>query len=208
MESAKIIKATAEAEPAGDALKLVKKDAFAAMLDAVTILDTAREQARAIQRDAEDRAAKSIEEARSKGRQEGLERYLKAIVEAQQALDAFYDTAEPELVRLAGGIARKIVGEELQTSPETIVKIVREALATGRHARQIAIRVYPTDVAEIRAHVAQLGLAASCDVQVIPSDAVGNGGCTIESEFGIIDARLDTQLRVIEGSLLRSGMAQ
>src|SRR3712207_6682736 len=44
----KIIKAAA-------APKLVKKETYAAILDAVTILDTAREQARAILRDAEAR---------------------------------------------------------------------------------------------------------------------------------------------------------
>jgi type III secretion system HrpE/YscL family protein len=207
MDSAKIIKATPDAEPVAEGPKLVKKDAFAAMLDAVTILDTAREQARTIQKDAEERAEKAVEEARRKGEQEGLARYLEAIAEARRALDGFYATAEPELLRLASGIARKIVGEELQTSKQTIVKIVREALATGRHARQVAIRVHPSDVAEVRARVNELGLAGSCDAQVIPSETVATGGCTIETEFGIIDARLDTQLEIIESSLLR-GKAQ
>lgn len=171
--------------------KLVKKEAYTAVLDAVTILDTAREQARSIVRDAEARADAIREDARRLGEQEGIARYIVAI-------ERFYSGAEPEMIRLSAAIGRKIVGEELRTSPETIVAIVREALAAVRQGRQIVIRVHPSAVALVRKSVGP-------DLQVTASESVAPGGCVIESEFGIVDAQLDTQLRVIERVLLGGG---
>lgn len=187
----KIIKGAAEP-------KLVKKEAYGAVLDAVTILDTAREQARSIVRDAEARAAAIREEARRAGEEEGLARHAGAIAAAQAAVDRFYAGAENEVIRLSTGIARKIVGEELRTSPETIVQIVREALAAGRKGRELVVKVHPSAVSRVRA-----GLAP--EIQVSGAESVAPGGCVVESEFGIVDARLDTQLRVIERALLGAG---
>lgn len=197
----KIIKGVAATGPAADP-KLVKKEAYGAVLDAVTILDTAREQARAILRDADARSQSTLEEARRQGEAEGLARYLEAVAKTKRALDEFYASAEPELVKLAAAVARKIVGEELQGSPETIVRIVREALAAGRQARQVGIKVHPSHAAQLRRSIADLGLGPSCEVHVAASEGVAPGGCIIESEYGIIDAQLETQLRVIERSLL------
>jgi type III secretion protein L len=156
--------------------KLVKKDAYTAVLDAATIV-----------RDAEASAAAILAEARRLGEEEGLAQYIAAI-------ERFYASAEPEMIRLSTAIARKIVGEELRISPEAIVAIVREALAAGRHGRQVVVRVHPSAVARVRAGVGP-------DVQVRATESVAPGGCVIESEFGIVDAQLDTQLRVIERAL-------
>jgi flagellar biosynthesis/type III secretory pathway protein FliH len=146
-------------------MKIIKNDAYSAILDA----DTIREAARRL------------------GEEEGLARYIAAI-------ERFYASAEPELIRLATAIARKIVGEELRTSPEAIVAIVREALAAARGER-IVIRVHPSAAALVRKSVGQ-------EVQVTASESVAPGGCVIESEFGIVDGQLETQLRVIERALL------
>ncbi|HYE91947.1 MAG TPA: type III secretion system stator protein SctL [Terriglobales bacterium] len=190
----KIIKAAAEP-------KLVKKEAYAAVLDAVTILDTAREQARSIVRDAEARADAIREEARRQGEDEGLRRHLQAIVATQAKAEQLYASAEDELIRLATGIARKIVGAELRAAPETIVQIVREALAAGRQGREIVVRVHPSAVAHVRA-------ALSHEIHVKGAESVDPGGCVVESEFGVVDAQLETQLRVIERALLSAGASQ
>jgi type III secretion protein L len=146
-------------------MKIIKNDAYSAFLDADTIR----------------------EDARRRGEEEGLARYIAAI-------ERFYAGAEPEMIRLATAIARKIVGEELRTSPEAIVSIVREALTAGRGER-IVIRVHPSAVGLVRKSVGP-------GMQVTASESVAPGGCVIESEFGIVDAQLDTQLRVIERALL------
>lgn len=215
MDTNKIIKGTpaegkvtpAETAAPGDP-KVIKRDSFAAMVDALTILETAREQARAIVRDAEEQRTRILEEARREGEDQGRADYLRGLAQALDAIDGFYARAEPEIVRLAVGIARKVIGEELAVSQDTVLKIVREGLSSGRRARHVEIKVHASDVARVRAGIPRLELASSCEVEVLASAGVEPGGCVIETEFGIIDARLETQLRVIEQSLTRSGRPQ
>ena len=87
--------------------KLVKKDSFAAMNEAASILDAARLQAKHILENAEEQAKQAIAQAHQDGEARGLERYLTAITEAQTSVESFYSKAEPELVRLAAAIKAK-----------------------------------------------------------------------------------------------------
>jgi len=189
---------------AASTTRLVKKDSFDAMLDAVAILDAAREQARGVLHEAERQRQQMIESARLEGEAEGLRQYLSAIEDVTRQADSYFVSAEAQLVRLSTGIARKIVGEELRTSPEAIARIVREALGSVRQARRITVKVDPTQVESLRTQTHVLELSSSCDLQVTGSTAVGPGGCQIESDIGLVDARLDTQLRVIENVLAKA----
>lgn len=176
-----------------DASKIIKRDSYSAMADALTILETAREQARVV-----------LEGARRQGEEEGRAVYVRGLAQALDALDQFYARAEPEIVSLAMAVARKIIGAELATSPDTVLLIVREALTSGRRARRIEIKVNPSDAPRVRA--GNLNLASSCEVEITATAGIEPGGCIIETEFGIIDARLETQLRVIEQSLGGAGL--
>jgi type III secretion protein L len=198
MDTTKIVKAADSLAP-----KLVKRESISAMLDAVTILDTAREQARAILRDAEDRRAETLAEANLEGEAEGLRRYLDAISALRKEADTHYEQAETELVKLGSAIARKIVGEELRSSDETIVNIVREALASAHRANSIVIRAHAGDARSLSKQKQDLHLPAACMVEMRADSSLAPGDCVIESELGIVDARLETQLRVIEAALLR-----
>jgi flagellar biosynthesis/type III secretory pathway protein FliH len=197
MDGSKIIKGGAGAEAATEP-KLVKKDQFSAMLDAVTILDAAREQARAVLRDAEARRDDVFRQAREEGEAEGLARYEQALLDAHAAVERYLAEAEPQLVRLSAAIARKLVGEELRTHPDAIVRMVREALATTRRAKEITVKVHPSSVAELKA-------ALPPEIAIAASETAEPGDCVIESEFGVVDARVETQLAAIERNLLRKG---
>lgn len=194
---AEIIKGT---EP-----KLVKKDSYLAMLNAVSILDAAREQGRAILREAEAQREQVLAEARAEGEAAGLRTYLTQGQELEAALRQFYQTAEPELVRLSLGIAAKLLGSELQARPEAIAAVVRDALAGVRQARRMTIAVHPTRVGALQAQVHLLELSTGCEVQVLGREDVDPAGCLIDSDCGIVDARIETRLATLERALLRRG---
>ena len=194
----KIIKAAENVTP-----KLVKRESISAMLDAVTILDAAREQARAILRDADDRRAATFDEAKLEGEAAGLIKYLEAITTLRDEADVYYGQAESELVKLGSAIARKIIGEELRSSEETIVSIVREALSSAHRAKSIVIRAHTNDARALTKQKKNLRLPGTCTVDFQADATLEPGGCIVESELGIVDARLETQLRVIEAALFR-----
>jgi flagellar biosynthesis/type III secretory pathway protein FliH len=46
-------------------------------------------------------------------------------------------------------------------------------------------------------------LGASSEIEIVAAASVPAGGCVIDSELGIIDARLETQLKCLEEVLVR-----
>ena len=60
-----------------------------------------------------------------------------AIVEADTARDRHLAESEPEMIRLAVRIARKIIGEELRLNPQAIVSMAAECLQGLRRERSL-----------------------------------------------------------------------
>jgi flagellar assembly protein FliH len=109
---------------------------------------------------------------------------------------------ESEILALATGIARKIVGQELAVRPELVAAIVRQALNQLESAESICIKLNPDDVALLTELKADLfaGRAESDPIAFKADASVECGGCIIETDAGDIDARLETQFQTIEAT--------
>jgi type III secretion protein L len=185
--------------------KYLKKDVFEAGMEARSIVEAARRKADAIVRDAEERRDALVAAACEEGFRDGLaqwDRALQTVGEAQESLDRKY---EPEIVRMAVKIAGKIIGEELRSHPETIVAIARECLRGVRHDHALTLRVNAKELPEVERSVAALLDVAGVNrrLHITADPAVAEGGLIVDSVVGVIDARLETQLRCMEEILLR-----
>jgi flagellar biosynthesis/type III secretory pathway protein FliH len=70
----------------------------------------------------------------------------------------------------------------------------------------LKIRVPADDLELVRKRIVLLREAAGPNrsIEVAGDSAISAGGCVVESEYGVIDARLETQLRCMEEVLLRA----
>jgi flagellar biosynthesis/type III secretory pathway protein FliH len=129
------------------------------------------------------------------------------MLRTRDSLDAKY---EAELIRLSVKIAEKIIGEELHARPETIVSIVRECLRGIRNEHNLTVRVSPGEREQVLRRVDSLNqeVGFGGNVQVIADSSVPPGGCILEGDHGIVDARLDTQLKRLEEILMRIATRQ
>jgi len=203
---AKIIKARLEADsgtPAGP--KILKKDVYEAGLNARDVLEAAEKQAQTLIEEAEQRRHTIMEDARQAGFRQGIAEWDRAFAAVRQAQEALEIKYEPQMIRLAVKIAEKIIGQELQSRPETIVAIARECLRGVRHEHSLTLRVNPNEVDAVQQNLVSLVEAAGSDrrIRVVPDGAVAPGGCIVDSAVGVIDARLETQLKCLEEVLLR-----
>lgn len=105
---------------------------------------------------------------------------------------------------LALRIATKIIDREIE-NPAILQQMVASALAQVPSHEKLVIRLNPAD----RVMLEKLRNENSGGHTLLPADAVlmadpdvRRGGCMIESNIGTLDARLDTQLRLIEQALL------
>ncbi len=201
----KIIKARPEPDSGAGSSRVLKKDVYEAGLDARRILESAQREAQAIVEQAEQRRDSIIQAAHEEGYAKGLAEWADAMLAAQTAQEQLDVKYEPEMVRFAVKIAEKIIGEELRAHPDTIVSIARECLRGVRHEHNLVLRINPAESEEIQRNLESLVevTGGGRRIQVVPDSAVAPGGCIVDSTVGLIDARLETQLKCLEEILLR-----
>src|SRR5688572_23895716 len=102
--------------------------------------------------------------------------------------------------QLSLAIAKKIIGRELETDPTTIVEMAKKHLQSIRQRREVYLRVSPSDLENLKSQkrelIDQLGRAK--EIEIRADEELSPGSMFIETEAGTIDARLETQLAVIE----------
>ena len=114
--------------------------------------------------------------------------------------------AERDIVVLSLAIAEKIIRQQIQQEPELAVQIIQDVAREMQDENQVVFRVHPTVLkaleevvsrGENSAEGAKVGWTLVADPTVEP------GGCLLETEFGRIDARLETRFLNVSKSLLQ-----
>jgi flagellar assembly protein FliH len=144
-----------------------------------------------------------FDEGLAKGRKEGHQQVQPAIdllqdwnriIQAEK--DELARRYETEVLELGFLIARKILGEELATRPDAIVGVVRQALRKVLNANSVTLRVHPDDLKLLEGAQERLTAEGSSGIPIDfkADSAIARGGCLIDTESGLLDARLDSQL--------------
>lgn len=112
-------------------------------------------------------------------------------------------SAERQIVELALAIAGKVLARELEENPMVILPIVKAALAKVCDQEQIVVRVSPEDF-ELVIHAKrdlQIMVGRENALSIISDHTVNCGGCVIDTPYGTVDARLDTQFDAVKKAL-------
>ena len=183
--------------------KIVKNQIVAARAEAARILEEAEAFAAETRREALEETAGLREQAYAEGMEKSLAEFEQNLLEALEIRERVWRETERDLLRLAVRLAEKIIGREIKAEKQTVTDIVAAALHIARQQEKLTVRVNPSDLSlieEEREKFLPSGRARFIDFVADPR--VASGGCLIESEVGTIDARLETQLRVLERALL------
>ena len=125
-----------------------------------------------------------------------LERLGSTIAELATYRARFRRESEPELLRLAMAVARKVLRRELTVDPHSLLGILKAALESINQAEVLSVRTAPGDAQYLNEHLAGLGLPDP--VEVIPDRTLERGSVVLETRRGQIDASISTQLAEIE----------
>ena len=181
-----------------------------AAANAEALLAEAHDRARAMVEDAAVRAADLEENARRSGLAQGLEEGREAADREMNDMHAtmrgllemarverhkLIESAEPELVRLAIGIAERILHQQIALDRGVVVEMAKNAIARLIDRDTVTVRVNPADLEGMRQHRDELvGLADIRNLRVVEDQRVDRGGVVVETDGGTIDARIGTQL--------------
>lgn len=148
---------------------------------------------------AAEAAKRGFEEGRKAGYAAGQEdakneaaRLAQLADAAAQAVDALGGDIAVRTAELALAIARQVVRSEIDTNPESVLAVLREALAAMPATEsRVTIAVHPDDAELVRAHAAEDPTLGEWRVSVDPS--VGRTGVRIVTAGGDVDATLATR---------------
>jgi len=115
------------------------------------------------------------------------------IVEFQQQRKDYYAKVELELVHLALAIAAKILHREAQVDRMVVAGLVKVMIERLQQKTNIIVRVRPED-AEAWRH----SFHNHVNVQIVDDLTLQPKGCLLETELGVADMGLDSQLKEVE----------
>lgn len=177
---------------------------------AKAMLSDALDRARAMLSDAAQRADQVVEAARTQAQAEGyaagtdhanlemsdMMTTMRNLVDmARVERHKLIESAEPELVRLAMGIAERILHQQVALDRGVVVEMAKVAIARLVERESVTVRVNPADLERIRQHRDEfLNSSDVKHLRIIEDQRVDRGGVVVETDGGTIDARISTQL--------------
>ena len=213
---------TAETEASGNVIKAgediqkIKEDAEA---EAQKILEDAKAQAEKMIEDARSRAeaerAEVLEQARRQGQSQAQEEAKRA-EEAREAqyrekaagLEAEYqkllDEMEPKFVDTITGIYEHIFHVDLHSYREVLCYLIETTMRKTEDSRSFLIHVSKEDYPYVSMQKKQIMTGAAspnASVEIVEDVTLGKGECLIETEGGIFDCGLGTQLSQLRQKL-------
>ena len=193
------------------------------------IIESANEEAAQILLDAQNKAAEirdqavseiaaQKEDARNAGHDEGYEAgYSQGVQEAealkQEALqereaykaqyEEMLDELEPKFVETLTDIYSHIFGTDLSDRKGIVIHLLDNAIRNIEGSRNFLIHVSKDDRTEVEEHKAELsdGLGSSCNIEVVEDVTLQKGASFIETDGGIFDCSIDTELELLNKEL-------
>lgn len=183
------------------------------------LISDAKKQADTIVAEALEQAELSkkniMEEARMNGYREGINRANKEIEDTKAALakqkanleaefEAKFESMEADLVGAITNIYEHIFNVELSSNREILVYLINTTLRKVEGGRNFIVHVSKEDYPFVSSQKKQLISAGSASntVDVVEDLNLTKGECFIETDGGIFDCGLGTQLKQL-GNMLR-----
>ena len=180
--------------------KILKASEFSQLLEANALLDAAREKCAVMEREALAAYEQKKEEGYQDGLEEGKLEHAEKMMETILSSVEFIENIESTLVNVVNQSIRKIIGD--LDDKERIVRIVRNALNVVRGQQKVTVRVSPADEQAVSEAMAAMtaGSSGNSFLTVVADARLERDSCILESELGVVDASLSTQLKALENA--------
>ena len=179
----------------------LRADQYQCLSDAWRALDQAHQEAESIVGRADEVRAEAVVEGLKQGRQAAREEVIESVAAMRATLRRWVQETEPKLVDLVSRCVREIVTNV--DSMQLVRGSVGRALGEMVTAPDVRIQVHESHVPTLREQLALLIQEYDLRgvLRVEASAALQPGDCVVESPLGVIDLRVDSQLRFVEQTL-------
>lgn len=179
-----------------------------------SLLAEAREQAQRLRREAWEEAAREARERFDRIIEEAVAEQIAAFETARDDLLGRIEAAaqrrleeiEREVAALVAQMAAKVIRHSVEADDDLVVNVVRAALERAAGAKRITVHVAPADEPMVRAAQRELvAIVAGADrLEFVFDEDLERGDCVVETERGCFDARIQTQIEMLEAEVERA----
>jgi type III secretion protein L len=184
--------------------RLVKATDAATVSTAEEIIAAAEADAAKIREDAKAAFEAERQRGYEKGLSDGKQEIIMQKLELVDSSVEFMENVETKMSEVVMKALKSCVVEI--GDKEMVIQIVRKTLAAViRTQRTVTLRVAPDLVDTVRSRVSELTAAYPTieTFDVVEDQRLKGASCVLETEAGVADASVDTQLAAIEKSLKR-----
>ena len=171
--------------------KILRAKEHARLLEAADIIEAVRERAREIEAQAEETYRRRYDEGYADGLEAGRMENAEKMMETVLASVEFIEGIENTVVDVVNRSIRKVIGDI--DAEERVRRIVGTALAHVRGEQKVTVRVSPADEPAV-----SKAMTSGSYLNVVADPRLKRDSCILESDLGVIDASLETQLKALE----------
>ena len=136
--------------------------------------------------------------------QADIESFKNELTSFMNARNDVFEYIAPDILEISVNIAKTIIKKELNSDPQVLINTIVDVLKTvSKNEPKITIKVRPQSVQFIKDTVPnityQYGIESKINIVADPS--IEEGGCVLETNNGIVDASIDTQIEIIKKAL-------
>jgi type III secretion protein L len=181
---------------------IIHQEEMTLCCEASELLEQARrksaEMATASQQEFERQKKRGIEQGLQEGRDAAVVHHVKTVL---ASLD-YYEQSRGQLVTLVLSCLRRLI---IDLPPEErVYQLVGQALDGLTQQTRLVLQINPKDHDAAEAAIAKLQtrLPSGSTIEVRMHEDLEPGACVLESPLGLVDASLESQLAILESSLL------
>lgn len=125
--------------------------------------------------------------------------FLDAMATLAKLKESIYQKNEKELMELVFSITRKVIGDEIKSSPQVVKGMLQKGFEKIKEARQYEIKLHPADYESLSKEKGGLNeiIKTSGTINFTKDETVEQGGCKIITESGEISSEPGKQLDII-----------
>jgi flagellar assembly protein FliH len=179
-------------------------------------VDKAKKGVMQLLQDAMDKAKKQVGELKSNARKQGyeagfedgfnkgkeaakeeftpvLETTQHLVKELSEFRKEMYDKVEREMIEMVIALTKKIIHFEFSTHEDAVQDMIRLAVHSILDRESMVIKIHPTDKEYAESFLPELHHMYSeiKNITIVKNSGIERGGCIIETNFGVIDARIE-----------------
>lgn len=133
-----------------------------------------------------------------------LDVFREQLAQFMSAKNDVFEYIAPDILEISVDIAKTIIKKEVDSDPQVIVNTIIDVLKNvSKNEPKITIRVRPQSVQFIKDTIPNITYQYGIDskINIISDPSVDEGGCILQTNNGIVDASIDTQIEIIKKAL-------